>query len=224
MLNVKWSPDSYREENGLGILVKVLFVSFCFLFSSCDSNEKTKEANVVKADTSSSIQPNHLAVKTTEQLTDAKGVIGVFDVPEMLTITKMDSTNMSGVAALLAKNYLVLQKDIDYIKAEINGSAGAIYYNNDTSNFIFECVIPIAKMPTVQPKKSQVVVLEATKMLVYNYYGPYYGLYSAYAEIKDYCNKYKIEQSGPLREFYITDPTTVKDSMQWLTRIMLPVK
>jgi len=199
-------------------------VSFCFLFSSCNSNEKNEEINAVKSDSLSSIEPKHLAIKTTEQLTDAKGIIGLFDVPEMLTITKMDSTSMSKVASLLAKNYGILQKDIDFIKAEINGSAGAIYYNNDTSNFIFECVIPISKMPTVQPKKSQVVVLEASRMLVYNYYGPYTHLFTAYAEIKQYCSKYNIEQSGPLREFYITDPTNVKDSTQWLTRIMLPVK
>lgn len=204
--------------------IYLLFVCLGFAFISCDSKQPEVKETTEKTDSSASIQPNLLAIKTTEQLTDAKGVIGLFDVPEMLTITKMDSTNMSGVASLLAKNYEILQKDIDYIKAEINGSAGAIYYNNDTSNFIFECVIPIAKMPTIQPKKSQVVVLEATKMLVYNYYGPYYNLHTAYSEIKEYCAKYHIEQSGPLREFYITDPTTVKDSTQWLTRIMLPVK
>jgi effector-binding domain-containing protein len=195
------------------------------MLASCSSDKNVTEekGTELKMD-SATLVPNHLAVKTLEQLTDAKGIIGLFDVPEMLTITKMDSANLPNVAKKIATNFGIVQKDMTFIKAEMNGSAGAIYYNNDTSNFIFECVIPIKEMPKVQPKKSQVVVLEATKMLIYNYYGPYQNLFIAYAEIKSYCDQHKIEQSGPMREFYITDPVAVKDSMQWLTRIMVPVK
>lgn len=210
---------------------KLIVNSICFVsllvLASCSSDKEEKVLNNEKTEAvssdSSSIIPDHLAVKKLEQLTDAKGIIGIFDVPEMLTITKMDSANLPHVAKKLATNFGILQKDMDFIKAEVNGSAGAIYYNNDTSNFKFECVVPIKQMPKVQPKKSQVVVLEATHMLIYNYYGPYQNLYTAYAEIKTYCDKYKIEQTGPMREFYITDPVAVKDSMQWLTRIMVPV-
>lgn len=195
-----------------------------FALTSCSNDkEVVEEKSEVKASDSAAIIPDHLAVKQLEQLTDAKGIIGIFDVPEMLTITKMDSANLPHVAKKLATNFGILQKDMDFIKAEVNGSAGAIYYNNDTSNFKFECVVPIKQMPKIQPKKSQVVVLEATRMLIYNYYGPYQYLYTAYAEIKTYCDKYKIEQTGPMREFYLTDPVAVKDSMQWLTRIMVPV-
>ena len=207
---------------------KYVIVCFALLFGliacSPEDNLKTESKKEEKKDSSYSIETNHLAVKTLKQLTDAKGVIGIFDVPEMLTLNKIDSAKMAMVATVMAKNFGILQKDFDYLKAEIDGSAGTIYYNNDPNNFIFECVIPIKAMPKLKPKKSQVVVLEATRMLIYNYYGPYQNLFRAYSEIKDYCNKNKIEQTGPLREFYITDPTVVKDSMQWLTRIMLPVK
>lgn len=203
----------------------LLCFSIAGLLSSCNNDTAVADEKGAESKVDSvSLVPNHLAVKTLEQLTDAKGIIGLFDVPEMLTITKMDSANLPNVAKKLATNFGIVQKDMAFIKAEMNGSAGAIYYNNDTSNFIFECVIPIKEMPKVQPKKSQVVVLEATKMLIYNYYGPYQNLFMAYAEIKSYCDQHKIEQSGPMREFYITDPVAVKDSMQWLTRIMVPVK
>jgi effector-binding domain-containing protein len=118
----------------------------------------------------------------------------------------------------------LVAKDIELMNAKRFGSMGAIYYNNDTANFIFECVVPIEKMPKVKPKNSQVVVLEEGKMLIYNYYGPYQDLFSAYDEIRAYCAKYNLEQVGPLREFYITDATAVPDPKDWLTRIMLPIK
>lgn len=198
-----------------------------FVLASCGdtAKEKVKEnAEAPKPDSSYSVQANHMAIKTFDQLTAAKGILGVFDVPEMLTIAKMDSTEFKNVSALLAKDYSVIQKDIAYIKAEVNGAAGAIYYNNDTSNFKFECIVPILKMPTVKPKNSEVVVLEASHMLIYNYYGPYENLYLIYDEIRNYIKDNKIEQTGPLREFYITDPSKQKDPSQWLTRIMVPVK
>ena len=194
--------------------------------ASCGSkNEAFAEAEAgPKKDSTYSIEPNHLAVKKIDQLTEAKGIVGIFDVPEMLTVTKLDSAVMPMVASVLAKNFGIVQKDIEYIKATVNGAAGAIYYNNDTTNFKFECIVPILKMPTIKPKNSEVVVLEASHMLIYNYYGPYENLYTIYDEIREYIKTNKIEQTGPIREFYITDPAKVKDPNEWLTRIMVPVK
>lgn len=210
--------------------MKKLFVSLvvALTFFSCSSDDSTVVSGngTVDIDTldAYNIEPLHKKVKSFEHLTEAKGIIGFFDVPEMLTILKADSAPLRLVPKALANSYTLLEKDIKELKLEVNGAAGAIYYNNDTANFIFECVIPIKELPKKEPKYSKMVVLEQDKMLIYNYYGPYQNLYTAYAEIKAYLDKVKIKQSGPMREFYITDPTTVKDSMQWLTRIMVPVK
>lgn len=209
-------------------LMRIIAYSLiCLMIASCNSDknaawEGNKEKE--KVDSSYSIEPNHLAVKTEKELTDAKGVIGLFIVPEMLMVTKLDSAPVSKVPAGMAKGFETIVEDMKLMKVNRYGSAGAIYYNNDTNNFVFECLVPIEKMPKIQPKKSQVVILEEDKMLVYNYYGPYEYLNNAYEEIREYCRKNKLEQSGPMREFYITDETMVKDPSQWLTRIMLPVK
>lgn len=196
----------------------------CLALASCNSDKNEAWGENEKADSSGMLVPKHLVVKTEKELTDAKGFVGIFLVPEMLTVTKVDSAPVNKVPAAMAKGFEEIREDIKLMKADRYGSMGAIYYNNDTTNFIFECVVPINRMPKIQPKKSQVVVLEEAKMVVYNYYGSYLYLNEAYDEIRQFCAKNNLEQSGPLREFYITDATVVKDSTQWLTRIMLPIK
>jgi effector-binding domain-containing protein len=78
-------------------------------------------------------------------------------------------------------------------------------------------------MPKLQPKQYKIVVLEASSMLIYNFYGSYKNLFVAYDKMKRYCDKHDLLQSGPMREFYITDPEKEKDQEKWLTRVMLPV-
>jgi len=208
-------------KNAVNLLLGVI-CTLCFV--SCKDEPKLVVAVSEKADTSTVVDPNQLVVKSEFQLTDEKGVIGLFHVPEMLTISKTDSAQLSKMASKLAKAYGVLQKDIKAINAQVNGSAGSIYYNSDTSNFVFECVIPLSEMPKIQPKNSQIVVLEQSKMLIYNYYGAYKDLSQAYQELNIYKMAYNLIQIGPMREFYITDPLKEKDTSKWLTRIMVPVK
>jgi effector-binding domain-containing protein len=205
-------------------VMKILFYIIpCLVLLSCGPAE-SELADKKKKDPNYTIEPNPLAIKDQKDLTDAKGFVGIFFVPEMLTVTKVDSAPLSKAAETMAKNFELVAKDIELMGSKRFGSVGMISYNNDTTNFIFECVVPIEKMPSVKPKHSQVVVLEEGKMLIYNYYGPYQNLFSAYDEIRQYCAKYNLEQNGPLREFYITDATAVPDPKDWLTRIMLPVK
>lgn len=151
------------------------------------------------------------------------GMVGVFDVPEMLVLSKMDSAAAKDMAFQLAKGYSALQEDMIAIGAEMVGSPGVVNYNNDVNNLKFECILVIRSMPATQPKQSTIVALEASKMLVYNYYGPYQDLGNAYAEIRKLFTENKLEQTGPMREFYITDPTVEKDPSKWLTRVMVPV-
>ncbi len=204
-----------------------LFLVVAATIVSCSSDEESVNNNkIVDIDTidAVNIEPLHKKIKSFEHLTNNKGILGVFDVPEMLTILRGDSAPLRNVPKVLANSFALVQKDIDDLKLVVDGAAGAIYYNNDTSNFVFECIIPIKEVPKKQPKHSKIVVLEQDKMLIYNYYGPYYNLYTAYDEIKAYLAKVKMDQSGPMREYYITDPTLEKDESKWLTRIMVPVK
>ena len=208
-------------------LIVVALVLF-FGVTSCtqeNKNDEEKEA----ADKNAMPLTEVVITDTTSFKNDVLGyantpeVVGVFDVPEMLVLSIIDSANSKEMSDKLVRNYALLEEDLNTIHAEMNGPIGMLTYNNNVDNFVFESVLFIKKMPKVQPKRSKIVVLEASKMLVFNFYGSYANLFSAYDKIKRYCDKNDLIQTGTMREFYLTDPDKEKDTSKWLTRIMLPV-
>ncbi|WP_317898474.1 GyrI-like domain-containing protein [Aurantibacillus circumpalustris] len=209
---------------------KIAFATLALFigFTRCTSESQQES----KAETKQLITQVVPEVKITDTTTfqndlynypSTTGALGVFDVPEMLVLSLIDSANSKEMSTRLVKNYALLEEDLNFIHAELNGPVGMLTYNNNVNNFVFESVLFIKKMPKVQPKRSKIVILEASPMLVYNFYGSYQNLFSAYEQIKRYCNKNDLMQTGPMREFYITDPEKEKDVSKWLTRIMLPV-
>lgn len=206
------------------------FIGFVLLtaLSACHSASKEDALDSRSSDTSSSnservLSEQDVHIDSFDNQAAQSGILGVFDVPEMLTMVILDSAKMEEVALKRTNNYATIEKEMNLIGAEMEGSPGSIYYNNDPKNFKFESVMLIKDMPKTSPAKSKIVVLEATKMLICNYFGPYEDLHKSYKEMNDYCKKNHLEQSGPMREFFIMNPTLTPDSRLWLTRIMLPV-
>jgi effector-binding domain-containing protein len=190
----------------------------CLAFSSCRNEQAIVEEDKKVKDS--------VAFYKHHPLTDypaKRGVAGIYDVPELLTLCKLDSVPVKEMAQRIRDNFSALEKDLEETGAEVNGPQGIIYYNNSPDNFKFECVWLIKQMPAKNPQHSTVVALEADKMLLYNYYGSYESTFSAYDVIRKYFEEHNLEQSGPMREFYSTDVLDEKDSSKWLTRIMVPV-
>ncbi len=184
---------------------------------------KTETAAVETKTTNDSVMatPVEKPLKSIEP----EGVLGVIEVPEILTLAVTDSAKQEDIGFLMGKAYNLIESDMRELGLHTNDMpAGALYYNNDPKNFIFECVVPIDKMPAKQPKHSNIVVLEATKAVVYNYYGPYDKMFNAYGILQTYLKDNKLEQSGVSREFYLSDPTVEKDPNNWLSKIYIPVK
>lgn len=211
-----------------GNLLGLCFLSI--LFFSCspekdntlEAEESSKAKTVLSAEDSVSIR--ELArFNRSANAPDAIGIIGVFNIPEMLALVIMDSARMTKVAEKRAQAFANIESDVAYTGAITEGSPGSIYYNNDPKNFKFECLVLIRDFPAKNPLKSKVVVLEASPMLVLNHKGPYSRLSDSYQSMKQYCDSMKLEQSGPMREFYLVSPIQSNDSSSWLTRIMLPV-
>lgn len=201
----------------------VLFGVIVALSSCGNSDDMAFKEKQKKDSLESKVDSLKNIPKDITQFSDKQGVVGIFNVPEMLTISKVDSAPMKDISFKMAKAYSVLQEELNTLDVKIDGSYGCIYYNNNPDNFLFECIVPINKMPKKQPKNSKIVVLEADKMLIYNFYGPYQNLFASYDIIRKYLLKNRLKQIGPMREFYITDPTLEKDPLKWLTRIMVPV-
>ncbi len=190
------------------------------VFSCSDAEDKLPEVSKEQADSILKVNQEHIKLATFDS---KPGVVGIMNIPEMLTISRIDSAPMKDVSFKVAKNYSVLEEEMNAVGAVLDGMPGMITYNNDTTNFVFECILPIKKIPATQPKICKIVVLEACPMLIYNYFGPYQQLYTAYNKIREYNKANGLEQNGPMREFYLTDPTLEKNPAKWQTRIMVPV-
>lgn len=211
--------------------MNILKPAFLYLFfgvvllTACGAEQETKQS---KKEELAALKETKITDSTIfENAIDAfgkqPGAVGVFDVPEMLVLSILDSASKEKLADLLIKNYALLEQDVKETGAEMNGHLGIISYTNNPANFVFEAVLCIKRMPVKQPAHAKVVVLEASKMLVFNFYGPYQNLFAAYDKIRKYCDKNDLIQSGPIREFYITDPGKEPDPEKWLTRLFLPV-
>lgn len=189
-------------------------ISFALLLAACGGPEK----NDLKKVGAFPVFDEH-AVAITKP-----GFAGIFFVDPEPVISIYDSASVSHLAERVAQCYMALDEEMKNIGAEASGSLGQMMYNNDTSNFRFECFCPIKSMPKVQPRRGKIVMMEEGDMIVYNHYGPYQNLHVAYDSIKKLLIEKNIVAAGAMREFYITDPTRENDPQKWLTRVMLPVK
>lgn len=196
---------------------KIIICSALITFITSCGNKKQTEENKTTND-SATIETNM------KNETEKEGIVGVMDVGELLTLAVKDSAKGEDVGFKIARAYGIIEADLNKLNVEVNGSEGILLYSNTPENFVFECVIPINKMPEVKPKKANIVILEATKAIVYNHYGAYNNMHKAYDKLKEYINENKLTQTGPTREFYITDSQTERDSSKWLSKIYIPVK
>lgn len=202
----------------------IIFITI--IFAAC--NNYTSDANHSSLENRDSIlsvkQDSVLPASQFSTYSDSAGVIGVFEVPEMLVFTILDSCSFKDAPFVMSRDYAILQNEIKECGAEVGGAPGCISYNNDTSNYVFECVIPIKNVAKKNPKRSKMVALSAGEMAIYNYYGTYNYLYRGYANLRAYIKQQNLQTSGPMREFYVTDALLEKNTNKWLTRIMIPVK
>lgn len=196
----------------------LLICTSVLIFNACGNKNETELKIATEATTPDSSVRN---IKVNEP----EGILGIIEIPEILTLSVKDSSKQTDVGFVMAQAYNLIESDMQELGLHSNQMPmGALYYNNDPENFVFECVIPINKLPVKQPKHSVILVLEATRALVYNYYGPYNKMSDAYTQLYAYIKNNKLIQTGLAREFYLSDPDTEKDPAKWLSKIYIPVK
>src|SRR5688572_22400663 len=123
---------------------------------------------VIASACSNKVEENKLEEKNTETKTavtdpvkpktvvaEPEGIVGVIEVPEILTLAVKDSATIEEAPFKVGKAYSIIESDIKELKLEYkNEPPGALYYTNDPKKLVFECVIPINKMPATTPKHS----------------------------------------------------------------------
>jgi effector-binding domain-containing protein len=205
--------------------LKNFFLLFSILFlTSCFEDKKEPFADL-RGETISPKEMDTIPDRllTREEYTDRKGSAGVFKVDKMLALSVRDSSNEEGMAKKYADAFTKLETELKELGIKPFGAPGVITYNDDPANTVFECIYPIDSIPKRRPKVCHVAIIKAENMLIYNHYGSYGELSNSYQKIMKLMIKNQLLKTGPLREFYVTDPAKEKDQSKWLTRIMIPV-
>jgi effector-binding domain-containing protein len=152
------------------------------------------------------------------------GIIGIYAFPDLMVIAREDSGRAREIPAKVAESYSAIGKEMETCGLEPDGPVGQLMLNNDTTDFKFVCFVPIKKSPVRQPaNRCRVRTLKMGDMLVYNYYGAYAELYTAYSMLSFYIEENGLKLTGATREFYITDPMVEPNPKKLLTRVMAPV-
>jgi effector-binding domain-containing protein len=177
-----------------------------------------------KTETSDTLNSDSIIASLPNFSDTMRGIRGVIDVPEIITLAIKDSCTIEEAPFKVGHAFSAIETDIAELKLESLNQPGTLYYTNDPQHLVFECVISLKKMPDTQPKHSTIVILEATRAVLYNYYGPYDKLYTVYDKLNAYMQENKLEQASPAREFYLSDADQEKDPNKWLSKIYIPVK
>lgn len=194
--------------------MRLLFSFLALVFFSCGGEKNS----IAEKEDASKDGMNHTPAPAD------KGIQGIVSVPEMLCLSIKDTATGENISRKMDMDYQALQEDILALNISGSGNPGLLLYTDHPKNIIFRCLIPVPQMPAAKPSRSDLFVLEGTRAVVYNYYGPYQNMPSAYEDIKKYITEHKLQQTGPVREFYITDPYLEKDTSRWLSKIYIPVK
>jgi effector-binding domain-containing protein len=175
-----------------------------FLFAC--SNAPTEEPSKKPADT-----------------TSLRSVEKMFDVPEMLVMSVLDSASASALGDSIGRDYALLEQEMKRNAAVREGPLGRITYGTDSSNIVFEAIALIKGIPPRRPDHAVVRKLPGGKMLIYDHYGPYTELYKGYARLQEIMERDSLLPGGPVREFFIVSPDITSDPSKFQTRLMLPV-
>jgi len=143
------------------------FSFFCLVFIlSCSSNKEENE-NVITSQPVAKVKITDTSnFANNINAYDSKvGALGVFEVPEMLVLSLLDSAKKQDLPERMVKNYSILEKDLNAVAAEMNGPIGMISYNNNPDNYIFESLICIKQIPKKQPANSKIVIPSGTELI-----------------------------------------------------------
>lgn len=195
---------------------KIVFIFIAIFISSCRDNTVYLHDNTLNEVPLSSFNEND----TTE------GIRGIVIVPEFWSILLKDSATGSDIQRKYAENIVKVMEE--YYRFEPNGKGitGSLIHSNDPKNFKFDVFAVLTQKPsdTITPLNGKLYLMKADTVILCNHYGNYRYLYKSYQGIRTYMEQNKLVQKDAMREIYVTDPTQIKDTSRWLTRIMVPVK
>ncbi|MCB0630991.1 MAG: SRPBCC family protein [Saprospiraceae bacterium] len=141
-------------------------------------------------------------------------VVGVRKTVKMSDVQQFYTENLGKVySALMGKNITPA------------GQPCGVYFTWDDASQTSDMMAAIPVSEEVKlGGEFETVTLPKGKAVVLNYYGSYENMDRAHNIVDNYILLKKLEVEMPVMEEYVTDPTTVSDPNQILTRVIYPIK
>jgi len=151
--------------------------------------------------------------------------IGVEEFPEIDALVSSVSGNMQQVATLLSECYSKVFAEIQKQSLQPQGSPFAYYSGYDPETGIYTMT---AGMPVSSGAKSsgdvKAVKYKAFKAVKALHTGPYDEMQPSYEAIMEYAKTNNLKLGSESWEFYMNDPSEIKDPTLLQTIIAMPVK
>jgi hypothetical protein len=194
----------------------VKLVLIILLFFGCRDNTAYLQDNTL----------NNIPIEYFNEKDTIEGVRGIVIVPEFWSILLSDSASGSDIQRKYAENIVTIMEEYYRIEPEGKGITGSLIHTNNPQNFKFDVFAVLTQKPvdSLKPLHGKFHLMKSDTVILCNHYGRYQDLFRSYQIIKSYMKRNNLIQKGVMQEIYVTDPTRVKDTNRWLTRIMVPVK
>lgn len=143
-------------------------------------------------------------------------------LPETPYISIREQVEHVGVSAAMARIYGELFQRIQTEKLQMNGMPFAIYHSMDSASIDLECGVPLVELPDPDDEVLSGTLPE-TLCASADHIGSYETLGATHELIQQWLKEHEIAIDGAPIEKYLTDPSLVQDTANWVTVIFYPV-
>ena len=128
------------------------------------------------------------------------------------------------IAKQYAENFMKVGAAVKAQKLETVGAPSGMFYTYDEEKQQTDMVVALGVKTKATVKGYSTIEIQAGKVLIIDYYGPYENLGSAHETMDKYMTKNGLKVRYPVIEEYISDPMAEPDSTKWLTKVYYPVE
>jgi effector-binding domain-containing protein len=146
-------------------------------------------------------------------------------MPEQVVLLIRDSAGPATYGQIMGKAFGEVMGFVKSNKLVCTSTPFAIYLRWDSVTMFSVMDLGVAVEKAEQGKgRVRVEKIPSQQVAIAHYFGAYNKTAPIYYILDQYIKESGKQQAGGPWEIYITDPTTVKDTAQWATDILFPVK
>jgi len=131
-----------------------------------------------------------------------------------------NDVKMSDMTNFFAPSYAAINQAMQAKGATMTGAPSAIYYNWHEQNGAADVAAAIPTRANINDGDVQSITVPSSAAIAVEYRGAYDGIELAHMALMNYMKENNIAMGELAIEEYLTDPASVPDPSQWLTRVV----